>query len=83
MEKYKKEAHDFFSNLSDEEFVSLLEDVGFDVKDGNGEGGVVFTDEQVLHKKFQIKTTFSMKSNSYSSSKNTENHFSSVYNTAC
>lgn len=45
MKKYRNEAHEFFSNLTDDEFYNLLADAGFKVR--NGSGKVVFTDQKV------------------------------------
>ena len=42
----KNEVQEFFDNLTNEEFVKLLESVGFEVIDAvDGEGVVIFTDE--------------------------------------
>lgn len=46
MADYKNEAKKFFESLTTEEFVELLESVGFEVIDAvDGNGGVVFTDK--------------------------------------
>ncbi|MCU7668173.1 MULTISPECIES: hypothetical protein [Bacillus cereus group] len=50
-----------FKSLSDEEFVSLLGESGFEVMEGNGE--IIYEDPQT---EFEVKTNYKLKGNSYS-----------------
>lgn len=50
-----------FSSMSDEEFVALLEESGFEVMEGNGE--IVYENPQT---QFEIRTNYKLKGNGYS-----------------
>lgn len=44
---YHNEAHEYFSNMTDEEFKTTLEGVGLTVRDvEKGKGGLTFTDSK-------------------------------------
>lgn len=50
MEKYRNEVHEYFSQMSREELKNLLEEVGFEVEDGDGR--IVFTGDTDLLDRF-------------------------------
>lgn len=79
MNKYRNEAHEYFYNMSDQEFVDLLKEVGFEVESGNGE--IVFNDE--ISWQGQIKSSFSLKQKKFKTTKENKTNLDNKFPLAC
>ena len=71
----EKEVKSIFENLTRDEFIKLLKDSGFEVRDGSGR--VIYTEESdyVAEKQFFISVKYEMKKSSNITVENATNTF--------